>query len=132
MTNFENVTASLEALAKIIYEAKKHIPIYQNEKTCPFYKSCHELCDNDVMCDECITLWLKKDIVSFGKGDRLNALNEAVKHCNEALLSFSKNFEAIARQVHEIKESLVESREDKQVEQEVDKWGKQETEEDEK
>lgn len=59
----------------------------------------------------------------------LNAINEAVKHCNEALLSFSKNFKAIARQVHEIKESLVESRKDKQVEQEAEKWGKQETEE---
>lgn len=55
ITNFDKVTVSPEVLAKIINEALWF------KETCPFYKSCHELCDGGMMCDECITQWLKQE-----------------------------------------------------------------------
>lgn len=54
MTNFDNVTASPEALAKFIDEKIRYT---LDLDECPFVA----LCEENVECEECITRWLKQE-----------------------------------------------------------------------
>ena len=56
MTNFENVTASPEALARFINIKINQTKIYN---ICPF--SLEGSCPVDIGCDECIAKWLKQE-----------------------------------------------------------------------